>query len=105
MEIIITDEELKLYSEFWKNNNGIMKNGIYGGPGAKGNYSMNFRVEDGEKASYFFQHLLYDEKLREYLKEKAGFVVTSLNYYQSFDVTGIPDELRKIADKLDGKIV
>ena len=104
MEIIITDEEVKLYSEFWKSDR-IMRHGICGGPGDKGNYSINFRVEDGEKASYFFQHLLYDEKLREYLKEKAGFVVTSLNYYQSLDVAGIPDELRKIADKLDGKLV
>ena len=56
------------------------KSGVYGGPDDTGSYSINFDVIDGEKASNFFEQLLWDKELVEYLEERAGFRVTSLTY-------------------------
>lgn len=100
MKIEITDKDLESYRTAIKMNPYITS-GIYGGPNTTGSYSINFDVLDGEKASYFFQTLIYDKELSKYLEEKAGFRVTSLNLYPAKDDTNmVIDELQSLLDRL-----
>lgn len=88
MKIEITDEELEAYRKALELN-PYMKTGVYGGPNNTGSYSINFDVIDGEKASNFFQQLIYDKELIKYLEEKAGFRVTSLNFFHATDTSSV----------------
>ena len=88
MKIEITDEELEAYRKALELNPYI-ETGVYGGPNDTGSYSINFDVIDGEKASNFFQQLIYDKKLIEYLEEKAGFRVTSLNLFHATNISNV----------------
>lgn len=88
MKIEITDEELEAYRKALELN-PYMKTGVYGGPNDTGSYSINFDVIDGEKASNFFQQLIYDKELVKYLEERAGFRVTSLNFYKANDISNV----------------
>ena len=99
MKIEITDEELEAYRTAIEMNEYI-SSGVYGGPDSTGSYSINFDVIDGEKASNFFQQLIYDKELIKYLEEKAGFRVTSLNLYQSKSIDPIIEELQSMLDRL-----
>lgn len=89
MKIEITDEELENYRRKTLELNPYMQSGIYGGPNDTGSYSINFDVIDGEKASNFFQQLIWDKELVKYLEERAGFRVTSLNFFQAKDISGV----------------
>lgn len=101
MKIEITDEELQINHEFYQRDDVICKAGILGGPNNTGSYSINFDVNDGEKASYFFQALMYDKELVEYLKEKAGFEVTSINLFPARNSTEyVIEELQSLVDRL-----
>ena len=99
MKIEITDKELEAYRTAIKINKYI-SSGIYGGPDSTGSYSINFDVIDGEKASYFFQTLIYDKELAKYLEEKAGFRITSLNLYQSKNIDPIIEELQSLINRI-----
>lgn len=88
MKIEITDEELENYRKDLELN-PYMQSGIYGGPNDTGSYSINFDVIDGEKASNFFQQLMWDKELVKYLEERAGFRVTSLNFFQAKDTSDV----------------
>ena len=99
MKIEITDEDLESYRTAIKMNKYI-ESGVYGGPNNTGSYSINFDVIDGEKASYFFQSLIYDKELAKYLEEKAGFKVTSLNLYPAKDTSTAVYELQSLLYKL-----
>lgn len=100
MKIEITDEELQRNHEFYQRDDTICKAGILGGPNNTGSYSINFDVNDGEKASYFFQALMYDKELVEYLKEKAGFEVTAINLFPAKNTDYVVEELQSILDRL-----
>ena len=100
MKIEITDEELQRNHEFYQRDDIICKTGILGGPNDKGSYSMNFEVNDGEKASLFFQHLIHDPKMVKYLEERAGFTVTSINLFPARNTDCIIEELQSILDRL-----
>lgn len=99
MKIEITDKDLESYRTAIKMNPYITS-GIYGGPNTTGSYSINFDVLDGEKASYFFQTLIYDNELSKYLEEKAGFRITSLNLYPAKNTNMVIDELQSLLDRL-----
>lgn len=99
MKIEITDKELEAYRTAIEMNKYI-SSGIYGGPDNTGSYSINFDVFDGEKASYFFQTLIYDKELTKYLEEKAGFRITSLNLYQSKNIDPIIEELQSLINRI-----
>ena len=89
MKIEITDEELENYRRKTLELNPYIQSGIYGGPNDTGSYSINFDVIDGEKASNFFQQLMWDKELVKYLEERAGFRVTSLNFFQAKDTSDV----------------
>lgn len=99
MKIEITDEELEAYRKALELNPYI-ETGVYGGPNHTGSYSINFDVIDGEKASNFFQTLIYDKELAKYLEEKAGFRITSLNLYQSKNIDPIIEELQSLINRI-----
>lgn len=48
----------------------------------------------------FFQALMYDKELVEYLEEKAGFKVTSLNLFPAKNTDYVIEELQSILDRL-----
>lgn len=101
MKIEITDEELQRNHEFYQRDDIICKAGILGGPNNTGSYSINFDVNDGEKASYFFQALICDEELVEYLKEKAGFEITTINLFPArINTDYVIEELQSLVDRL-----
>ena len=100
MKIEITDEELQRNHEFYQRDDIPCKTGILGGPNDKGSYSMNFEVNDGEKASLFFQQLIHDPKMVKYLKERAGFTVTSINLFPAKNTDYVIEELQSILDRL-----
>lgn len=100
MKIEITDEDLESYRKALSLSQYGSHAGIYGGPNDVGEYSMNFKILDGEKASFFLGSLLYNKELVEYLKEKAGLEITSLNLYKAKNVNHIVDTLQSIIDEL-----
>ena len=100
MKIEITDEELQRNHEFYQRDDIICKAGILGGPNNTGSYSMNFKVNDGEKASLFFQQLIHDPKMVKYLEERAGFKVTSINLFPAKNTDYIIEELQSMLDRL-----
>lgn len=100
MKIEITDEELQRNHEFYQRDDIICKAGILGGPENKGSYSINFDVNDGEKASLFFQQLIHDPKMVKYLEERAGFRVTSINLFPARDTGYVIEELQSLVDRL-----
>lgn len=101
MKIEITDEELQRNHEFYQRDDIIVKTGILGGPNNTGSYSINFDVNDGEKASYFFQALICDTELVEYLKEKAGFEITTINLFPArINTDYVIEELQSLVDRL-----
>ena len=100
MKIEITDEELQTNHEFYQRDDIPCKTGILGGPNDKGFYSMNFKVNDGEKASLFFQHLIHNPEMVKYLEERAGFIVTSINLFPAKDTNYIIEELQSMLDRL-----
>lgn len=100
MKIEITDEELQRNHEFYQRDDIICKTGILGGPNDKGSYSMNFEVNDGEKASLFFQQLIHNSEMVKYLKERAGFTVTSINLFPARNTDYVIEELQSMVDRL-----
>lgn len=100
MKIEITDEELQINHEFYQRDDVICKAGILGGPNNTGSYSMNFDVNDGEKASHFFQQLIHDPETVKYLKERAGFTVTSINLFPARNTDHVIEELQSLVDRL-----
>ena len=100
MKIEITDEELQRNHEFYQRDDIICKTGILGGPNDTGSYSMNFKVNDGEKASLFFQQLIHDPEMVKYLEERAGFTVTSINLFPARDTNYVIEELQSMLDRL-----
>lgn len=100
MKIEITDEELQRNHEFYQRDDIICKAGILGGPNNTGSYSMNFDVNDGEKASHFFQQLIHDPEMVKYLEERAGFTVTSINLFPARNTDYVIEELQSLVDRL-----
>lgn len=100
MKIEITDEELQRVHEFYQRDDLTCKSGVYGGPDDTGSYSINFDVIDGEKASNFFEQLLWDKELVEYLEERAGFRVTSLNLFKAKNTDFVISALENCLDNL-----
>lgn len=100
MKIEITDEELQRVHEFYQRDDLTCKSGVYGGPDDTGSYSINFDVIDGEKASNFFGQLLWNKELVEYLEERAGFRVTSLNLFKAKNTDFIISTLENCLNNL-----
>lgn len=63
---------------------------------SEGNYSFNVRINDVDKANYFFSELMYN--LREDLSEKAGMEITSINLYTAIPTDEIENQLKAIID-------